>query len=301
MNILVTGSNGIIGQQVLFKILDRYPTARVYLLNRRLLAGYDSEKVSYIGLDLLAASSSELRNVLEQIKPDLLFHCAWDTGHKDYLTNPDNLKWEHASKNLIDIFYVVGGKRFIGIGSSIEYDWKSGSIFDEINSSMDENGWLYGKSKLNVFLHLQALKKSYLWCRVFFVFGPGQDKTRLVPVLINNALDGGGELNVNLNMKRDYISTFEIANQIIMMTETEYCGAVNICSGSAIGLGQLVKIIERSTNLKIQLSATAYVDNFENDSIEGGTEIIHQYYPNYSYSNDKLIADLEKTIISFKS
>lgn len=260
------------------------------------------KRVNAIEIDLLNIDERAATALFNDIKPDLFFHLAWDTAHKDYLTTGDNIKWEKISRMLIDSFYKSGGSKFIGIGSSIEYNWKEGNIFNETTSSLNGNGWLYGQSKLNVYNYLASLSNiKYLWCRIFFVFGPGQGKTRLVPLIISRSLIGGDPLTINLNLKRDYISTFEIARQIIMMQETNYFGPVNICSGGVIRLGDIIQTVESYTNREVLLSPAQYQDNFENESVGGSIELIKKYYPNYACSFESFEADLIKTINSIKS
>jgi hypothetical protein len=120
-------------------------------------------------------------------------------------------------------------------------------------------------------------------------------------MIINSALHKEPEsLNINLKLKRDYISTFEIAKQILMMSETCYSGAINICSGNAIELGELVNKISIITNQTISISDNQYKDNFEVNEIGGKIDIIKKYFPNYTYSSQDLINDLFKTIEFYK-
>jgi nucleoside-diphosphate-sugar epimerase len=297
MKILISGSAGIIGRQLLLQILKHYPGAAITVINRNASDHIYNKRITNIKLDLLTIDENKAITLFNEIKPDLFFHLAWNTSHKDYLTTHDNIKWEQVSIALIKSFYSSGGKKFIGIGSSIEYDWKSGSRFDASTSLLNGNGWLYGQCKLNVYEYLKSLPDiSYLWCRVFFVFGPGQSETRLIPLVIKNALYSDGNLTINRELKRDYISTFEIARQIIMMQETDYSGAVNICSGRVTKLGDIIRVIENYTNKCVTLSDVQYQGSFENESIGGNIDLINRYYPDYSYSFEDFEVDLRKTI-----
>lgn len=296
MKILITGSNGIIGQQLLSQLLDVYPTAEFVVINRTAPTSLDTKRVRSIEADILSIDKRQADLIFANNRAELFFHLAWDTGHSNYLNTTDNIKWEAISIILIDSFYSSGGKRFIGMGSSIEYDWTIKNTFKE-NSSPTGSKWLYGQSKLAVYNHLASLSNvSYLWCRIFFVFGPGQGKTRLVPLIINNALNGGEALTINLELKRDYISTFEIARQIIMMQQTNYSGAVNICSGRAIKLRDIVDCIGEITKTKVTLMPVEYQDGFEIEILQGSIGLINQYYKEYTYSLDNFYEDIKKTI-----
>lgn len=297
MKILISGSNGIIGQQLLNQLLHNYPEAFFFVINRKNNSSKPIDRVRYIEEDLLKIDRSQIDTIITSIRPNLFFHLAWDTSHDNYLDTLKNLEWEKTSIMLINSFYNSGGRRFVGLGSSIEYDWTRENPFKECSSPVTGNRWLYGQSKLNVFKHLSSLNDiSYLWGRIFFVFGPEQSKTRLVPLIINNALNGGTPLTINTLLKRDYISTFEIAAQIIMMQKTNYSGAVNICSGRAITIQDIIDCIEDYTKSTVALSSIKYHDNFEIGNIGGSLELLKKYYPDYTYSFEKFQQDLRNTI-----
>jgi nucleoside-diphosphate-sugar epimerase len=296
--IFISGSSGIIGKQLIKHLNLTYPNATIYELIRK----EDSAIENCIITDLLNTDFPKIDSIFKRYKPDLFFHLAWCTNHSDYLVTNENILWEKLTIKLINSFYNSGGKKFIGIGSSIEYDWKNNTTpYHESNSLINGNNWIYGKSKINVFRHLSGLKNiSFQWNRIFFVFGPGQTKNRLIPLIINNALNNSEPLSINLNLRRDYISTFEIAKQIANMSTTSFSGSLNICSGRSILLSDLVSKIEILTNKKISISANKFIDNFDVENIYGRQDIIKSYFPNYNYSEFDFNEDLKKTIKYYK-
>lgn len=302
MKIALTGSSGIIGRELLSQLYITYKNAEFILIIRNKDCNKNIPRISYVNLDLLSITSESASSFFKENKIDYFFHLAWDTNHSDYLVSENNQRWESSSVILIDEFYRNGGLKFIGIGSSLEYDWNCPSPFREVETFLSGNKWEYGKAKLNVFKHLEEKSKSisYLWCRVFFVFGPGQSHSRFIPLLINNALYGGPPINANTNLKRDYISTFEIAKQIIMMFQTEYSGPVNISSGNAIELGEIIQIIEKITGKKINLSKEKYNDSFEVLELFGSIENIKLYFPEYTYQKNDFENDINKVISKIK-
>lgn len=296
MIIFITGSSGIIGKQLVKQLYLTYPQATIYEIGRK---NRNVDK-NYIELDLLSTNPFKVDEIFNHYKPYLFFHLAWCTNHSNYLVSEENILWEKATINLINSFYSAGGQKFIGIGSSIEYDWKYPSPFNEFNSKLNGNNWIYGKSKNNIFNYLSNIPNiSFQWDRVFFVFGLGQDKNRLIPLIINNALNNLEPLSVNLNLGRDYISTFEISRQISMMSTTSYCGSLNICSGKSILLGDLVSKIETITRKKVSISSNEFKDNFDVQNISGCQDVIKLYFSNYIYSEDDFENDLKETIKYF--
>lgn len=298
MKIAITGSSGLIGRELLSQLYSAYQNAEFILITRNADNKKNIPRINNVKLDLLSITSESASLFFKEEKIDYLFHLAWDTNHSDYLVSENNQKWESSTIILIDEFYRNGGLKFIGIGSSLEYDWNYPSPFKEAESLLSGNKWKYGQAKLNVYRHLIEKSKSitYLWCRVFFVFGPGQGDSRFIPLLINNALYGGPPITANTNLKRDYISTFEIAKQIIMMFKTDYSGPINISSGSAITLGEIIQILEAITGKLINLSKEKYNDNFEIKELFGSIDNIKLYFPEYAYRKKDLENDLKKVI-----
>ena len=298
MVIFISGSSGIIGKQLIKQLKLTYINATIFELIRK----EDNTVENSIIIDLLNMDVHKIDILFNKYKPRLFFHLAWCTNHSDYLVSTENILWEKLTINLINSFYDSGGHKFIGIGSSIEYDWKNNATpYHEITASLNGNSWIYGQSKLNVFKYLSSLKNiSYQWDRVFFVFGPGQTRNRLIPLIINNALNNTDALSINLNLSRDYISTFEIAKQIALMSTTSYSGSLNICSGRSILLDDLVSKIETLTSKKVTISTNKYNDNFEVEDIYGSQDIIKSFLPNYNYSEYDFNEDLKKTIKYYK-
>jgi len=300
MKIAITGSNGIIGRELFSQLYNIYENAEFVLILRNVVKKEIIPRVSYVKLDLLSITSESASLFFKKENIDYFFHLAWDTNHSDYLVSENNQKWECSSIILIDEFYRNGGLKFIGVGSSIEYDWKYPNPFNEINSNLNGNNWAYGKSKLNIFNHLSTIPNiSFQWHRIFFVFGPGQSNKRLIPLIISNALNNTESLSVNLNLGRDYISTFEIAKQISLMSTTSYSGALNICSGKPILISEIISKIEKITQKKVVISSKEFKDNFELQNISGCQHIIKSYFPDYNYSEINFENDLKETIKLF--
>ena len=273
-----------------------YPYATIYEINRK----KTNSSNNCIELDLLNINLNKIEEIFKLHKPYLFFHLAWCTNHSNYLITEENILWEKLTINLINAFYNSGGYKFIGVGSSIEYDWTNPSPYNELKSKLNGNSTLYGNSKLAIFKYLSSIPNiNFQWDRIFFVFGPGQSKGRLIPLIINNALYNSDELKINLNLARDYISTFEVSKQILMMSTTKYCGSLNICSGRSILLSELVSYIEILTNKTISIISNNFKDNFDIPNIFGTQDIIKTYFSDYEYSDDDFVNDLKNTINLF--
>jgi nucleoside-diphosphate-sugar epimerase len=302
MRILITGSNGIIGSQVLDALINDSNSYEIFVINRSIPKDklkFQKNNIKYYEVNLIEIDKIDIDKLIGQIKPEIFIHLAWNTDHNDYLTSESNLLWEYVTINLINSFYTFGGRKFIGTGTSLEYDWTGGPIIklNEFTSNLSGSNWLYGQSKLRIYRYLQSLKNiEYVWCRIFFVFGPNQDKTRLLPRILNSYYYSNNPIALNLNLKRDYISTFEIAKQLLMVMNINYSGAVNICSGYSIELKLFVDITSRILKLPTNISSNKYEDNFEIQDISGELGIINMLFKDYTYTKKNIESDIEKTI-----
>ena len=60
----------------------------------------------------------------------------------------------------------------------------------ENESKLSGSKFLYGQSKLKLFKYLENnYPDKFIWCRIFFVFGPYQDLNRFIPKLISSFND----------------------------------------------------------------------------------------------------------------
>ncbi|HYC95409.1 MAG TPA: NAD(P)-dependent oxidoreductase, partial [Sphingomicrobium sp.] len=160
---LVTGATGFIGSAIV-----------------RRLAGEGHEVVA-LGQDLLAGAP--------WLEPDAATHCihaAWYTNHADYLTHDVNREWVAASLRLADAFAAAGGKRFIGLGTCLEYDVANveGPCSEDRTPLRPET--LYARCKLELFEALTRRGLDFAWARIFFVYGPGDRAGRLIPTMIDH-------------------------------------------------------------------------------------------------------------------
>ena len=111
MKILLTGSNGIIGQQVLDTLIKESNEHEIFLINRSTPLKYSKSKknkIKYFELDLLKIDKNRIDELMKLINPEIFIHLAWNTSHNEYLTTKDNILWESVTINLINSFYIFG-------------------------------------------------------------------------------------------------------------------------------------------------------------------------------------------------
>jgi UDP-glucuronate decarboxylase len=299
VKILVTGVTGIIGKELFPKLISKFSDSVFIIITRNFdsVSFKNFKNFKIIELDILKSSNQEIEKAFIEYKPDLFIHLAWYTHHKDYLSSKINLDWVSKTKILIDFFYDYGGLRFVGLGSCIEYDWTSQFPFDVKNTKLFGNNTLYGESKIEIYNYLKDRGKAFVWLRVFFVFGPNQSETRLIPSLINSYINDEKIFKTNLMIKRDFISTYEISRQICLILKTDLNGAINICSGKSYYIKQLSEIIGKKFKNKLKLIEKE--DNNQIVDFYGSQNELLEYYPKYEYNS--IEKDLIKTVNHYKT
>lgn len=213
---MITGATGFIGRAIV----------------RRL--AIDGHEAIPVGGDLLAETPD-----LSQTNATHCIHAAWYTNHTDYLGHPANRAWLAASTNLAEAFALAGGKRFIGLGTCLEYDVAHASglcVEDETPLRPDS---LYARCKLKLFQTLADSGRDFAWVRVFFVYGPHDRAGRLVPSMMNCFSRGEATGPTFGGLRRDYIHVDDLADQVVRIAISGVPGPINTGVGEAPKLSEI--------------------------------------------------------------
>jgi len=213
--VLVTGASGYLGRSCLPKLIA---------------AGYESENIS---------------TILEKIKASHCLHLAWYTKHGKFWSSSENLKWVNASISFLKLFYKNGGKRAVIAGSCAEYDWHHG-ICDENKTPLNP-ATTYGQSKHALHQYIASLSRkeqiNYAWARLFFLYGEDEGVSRLVPSVCISLLRGEKARTSSGEQQRDFMHISDASAGLVAMINHDYVGPVNVASGEAISIRDIVKRI----------------------------------------------------------
>jgi nucleoside-diphosphate-sugar epimerase len=234
--VLLTGASGFIGRHAVTLLAEKGYEVHA-LVGRRPFVAHAS--VQYSVVDLLDAN--QVATVVRRLSATHLLHLAWITQPKVYWSSPDNLRWLSASVRLFDEFTSAGGVRAVVAGSSAEYQW-SGSVCQEGVTPLAP-ATLYGSCKRT--LHLAITAASVGWGRVFWVFGPGEHESRLVPYVIKSLLRGQIANCSAGDQVRDFLYVADVAAAFVALLGSPISGAVNIASGRGVSVRDLVLSIGR--------------------------------------------------------
>lgn len=239
--VLVTGATGFVGRHSLSRLIESdYEVHAVH--GQRLPEGV-GKNIIWHRANLL--DSDETVALVKQVRPSHLLHFAWYAVPGNYWTALENLAWAQASVCLMRAFSEHGGRRAVMAGSCAEYDWK----FDYCSEWFTpcRPATLYGACKHSTQILLDAWSRqtgiSSAWGRIFLLYGPGEYPSRLVPSVINSLLQDEPARCTHGNQVRDFMHVEDVAAAFVALLDSDVKGVVNIASGVAIPLKQIVHTI----------------------------------------------------------
>lgn len=242
MTILLTGGTGFIGTPFRSRLARQ--NVDVYFTTSHPAEYFTGQGGIPVQCDLLSEQGRIA--AVEEAGADTLVHLAWYAEPNNFWNSPRNLEWVSASLDLVRRFVENGGKRCVVAGTCAEYDWSEGGCFSE-SKTLLRPATYYGAAKDALRRVLQGYAAitdlSFLWCRLFWPYGPGEPEGRLLSSLIKDLRDGRTATCRAGNLKRDYMHVDDIAEALSSVIFSNLEGAVNIASGKAVSLGELATVL----------------------------------------------------------
>ena len=259
---LLTGGLGFVGRQVLRKLLERGIQVRLVVRKGKQeeLVPVESNGPIVVTPDLFSEGVDWWAEVCSDI--DTVIHCAWYADPADYLVSPRNLDCLIGTLRLAQGVAKAGVKRFVGIGTSVEYDLSAGML--SIDTPLRPAS-PYGAAKAAAFSMLSqwlpVQDVGFAWCRLFNLYGEGEDARRLVPYL--RAKLSAGELAelTSGSQVRDFLDVATAGEMIADFACGSQQGAVNICSGVPVTVRELAERLADEYGRRDLLRLGARKDN----------------------------------------
>lgn len=238
--VLLTGASGFIGTPCVALLRRRGFEVHAVGGGRRAVSA--EADVAWEG-DLL--DPAFVARLIERSAPTHLLHLAWYAVPGAFWTADENLAWARASLLLLERFAARGGRRAVVAGSCAEYDWRHGYCVEDLTPT--HPGTLYGSCKNAVWEMFRRYAAgracSAAWARLFFAYGPGEQRGRLVPDVIQ-ALLAGREASCTAGTQlRDFLHVGDVARALVQLLDSEVSGAVNVCSGQPVAVKEVVERI----------------------------------------------------------
>lgn len=248
--VLVTGAGGFVGANVALRLLrEGYD---LHLLARR-----DSWRLREIDapkhvVDL--TDSEGVADLLERLRPEWIFHLA---AYGAYASQKDLARMIDVNfagtTSLVNAALRCGCEAFIHAGSSSEYGFK--------HEPPGEQEWIdpnsdYAVTKAAATLYCRSIavrhQVRFVTLRLYSVYGPYEEPTRLIPTLLVYGAKGRLPPLVNPDVARDFVYVDDVSDAFLRAAKTEgqpYGAVYNVGTGVQTSLRELVQVIRSLLNI----------------------------------------------------
>jgi nucleoside-diphosphate-sugar epimerase len=260
--ILLTGATGFVGRQVLRALDEQNCRVRVVVRDGKQeqiprAAALDRVIASP---DIFAESTSWWGDACHGI--DTVVHVAWYAEPGQYLHSPANQHCLAGTLRLAQGAMQSKVRRFVGIGTCFEYDLSVGRL--TVATTL-KPATPYALAKAEVFKALSQMLPQhgieFAWCRLFYLYGEGEDPRRLVKY-VRAQLAAGVPADLSSgNQVRDYLDVREAGRMIAQTVLGAEQGPVNICSGVPTTVRALAERIADEYGRRDLLRFGARADN----------------------------------------
>jgi len=242
--VLVTGATGFVGRPAVAALRAR--SHEVVAVTSRPGAPVDGAARTLVA-DLLDADGHVA--LVADAGASHLLHLAWYAEHGRFWTAPQNLDWIGATLRLLRAFCEGGGRRAVVAGTCAEYDWDSEAPLVEDGTPLRPST-LYGAAKRATHVAADAYARQeglgLAWGRIFFLFGAGEAPGRLIPSVAGALLRGEDAAVTAGDQVRDFLAIEELGDAFAALLESDVDGAVNVASGRAVTVRDVVGMVGRA-------------------------------------------------------
>jgi dolichol-phosphate mannosyltransferase len=233
--ILVLGGGGFVGANLVHRLLRvrNDVTAVVRRLPAWRLTGLERRHLLEVDL----TSPAELRQMVEGTRPRTILDCV---AYGAYPFETDaGLIYRTNFNALVTLLALLPGDgldAFVHAGSSSEYGNNAAGPL-ETDPTVPNSHYAVSKAAASQFITYagKTLRRPIVNLRLYSVYGPLEDASRLMPTLVRRALDGGYPPFVSPDTSRDYVYVDDACDAFIRaaarMTPDLYGESFNIGTG----------------------------------------------------------------------
>ena len=230
--VLITGGTGFVGRQILRSLSKK--NVEIILVVRsgkeNTVKNIASVKKVITSQDIFIENRHWWANACKGI--DVVIHAAWYVEPGQYLESEKNADCLIGSIELARGASCAKVARFIGLGTCFEYELSASKL--SIQTPLKPLT-TYAAAKTSLFTfcstYLPSRSTDFVWCRLFYLYGEGEDGRRLVPYVRGKISKGKTAELTEGKQIRDYMDVSQAGDQIAEVALGKEVGPVNICSG----------------------------------------------------------------------
>jgi nucleoside-diphosphate-sugar epimerase len=243
VRVLVTGAGGFVGSHAVRHLLAGGHDVAAIVRRPDALPRLEgvTDQVTLMTGDL--SSPASWREQLVAWRPEACVHTAWYAEPGLYLESTRSLDGLRYSLDLLEELAEAGCKQVAMAGTCFEYDTSTGYLKEE-SPVLPQTLYAACKLALRYVAARRAaqLGVSLAWGRIFYLYGPHEDKRRLVPALTLALLRGEKFAATTGEQVRDYLHVADVAAGLVSLALAGCDGLFNICSGDPVALSRLMLI-----------------------------------------------------------
>ena len=253
MSVIVTGGAGFIGSHV----VDRYwGNGQDVTVIDDLSTGHKGNLPAGVELHQLSITSSDVSDLIERIRPEVVVHCAAQISVPVSMARP----LEDLEINVLGTSRLVSACKRAGVGRFV-FISSGGAIYGETRGPATEitlpnPASFYGVHKLAAEYHVILSGLSYSILRPSNVFGPRQRNDQeggVVSIFVDAAIQrnpitiyGNGE------QQRDFIHVDDVVEAVEKTADIDVNGVWNVSTSVVTTINELAEITESVTDFHIE-------------------------------------------------
>ncbi|MCB9185699.1 MAG: SDR family oxidoreductase [Flavobacteriales bacterium] len=237
--ILVTGSNGLLGQKLVYKLKDRADVELIATARgeNRLL---DQSGYQFLSMDI--CNKQNVDEVIDQVKPDYIIHTA-------AMTHVDDCELDHDAcdkANVDAVQYIVdaaerNNSHLVHISTDFIFNGEEGPYDEE---GIADPLSYYGNAKWKGEQIVQNSKLRWAILRTVLVYGIVDNMSRSNIVLwAKGALEKGNPINVVDDQFRSPTLAEDLADGCILAVDKNATGIYNISGKDQYSIIDLVRTV----------------------------------------------------------
>jgi nucleoside-diphosphate-sugar epimerase len=245
---LVSGASGFVGANLARRLLrDGHD---VHLLLR---PGYQPWRIQGIAdrvqrHEADITNADDLRRMMQAARPDYVFHLA-AFGAYSHQRDLDRMVGTNivGTARLVDAAVEAGVKAFINAGSSSEYGLRKTAAREDDRLEPNSD-YAMTKGAATHYCRHAAVSRDFnaITLRLYSIYGPWEEPTRLMPVLLAHALRGEWPPLTSPTSARDFVYVVDAIEAMLAVAAAPSLprGSIyNVCSGVQTTLGQVADTV----------------------------------------------------------